>query len=72
MNLRLLREQKGWTQLRLSQESGVSQTYISELEAGKFHATGPILRKLARAIGVTIDELLGDDEPQSRRCAGNH
>ena len=71
MRLKSLREQKTWTQCRLSQESGVSQTYISDLEAGKFQATGPILRKLARALGVTIDELLGDDEPQSRRCAGN-
>lgn len=34
-NLKRLRMAKGWSQTRLAKESGVSQTYISELEAGK-------------------------------------
>ena len=56
--LRSLREQKGWTQTQLAAESGVSQTYISELEAGKSDPTIAIVRKLASALGVSIADLL--------------
>lgn len=58
--LKLLRERKGWSQTRLSKESGVSQTYISELEAGKSKPTVPIAIKLAKALGVSIAELLDE------------
>ena len=53
-----LRETKGWTQTRLAKESGVSQTYISELEAGKSVPTIPIVYKLAVALGVKPSDLL--------------
>lgn len=56
-----LRQAKGWTQTRLSKESGVSQTYISELEAGKSNPTIPIVRKLAAALGVPVGTLLPHD-----------
>lgn len=54
------REQRNWSQTRLAEKSGVSQTYISELEAGKKQPTIPIIKKLAAALGVTVQELLDD------------
>lgn len=59
--LRKLREMKNWSQTRLAKESGVSQTYISELEAGKSAPTIPIVMKLAKALGVSVSELLEED-----------
>jgi len=42
--------------------AGVSQTYISELEAGKKHPTVPIAQKLATALGVSLSGLLNENE----------
>ncbi|MEN6460061.1 MAG: helix-turn-helix transcriptional regulator [Syntrophomonas sp.] len=55
---RLLR---GWSQSRLARESGVSQTYISELEAGKWTPNISVLRKLAAALGVPVSALLDEE-----------
>lgn len=55
-----LRKSRGWTKKQLSIKSGVSQTYISELEAGKKNPTVVILEKLAKALDVDILELLKD------------
>ena len=56
--LKQLRMSKNWSQTRLAKESGVSQTYISELEAGKSVPTVPIALKLASALDVSISRLL--------------
>ncbi|SEJ34009.1 Helix-turn-helix [Propionispira arboris] len=57
-NLAEIRKAKGWSQQELADKSGVSQTYISELEANKKQPTVPIAQKLALALGVSIGELL--------------
>jgi len=54
------REAKGWSQYRLAKESGVSQGRISEIEAGKGSPSLGTLRALAKALGVTLDELAGE------------
>lgn len=59
MKLQQYRQARGWTQSKLSRLSGVSQTYISELEAGKKQPTVTIAHKLAEALGVGLDDLLG-------------
>lgn len=58
MNLKALRQARGWSQTRLARESGVSQTYISDLEAGKSAPTLPLAKRLAVALGVTMDDLI--------------
>ena len=62
--LKILRKAKGWSQNKLSEVSGVSQTYISELEAGKSAPTLPVVKKLAAALGVSVAELL--EEPETK------
>ena len=55
---RLLKE-RGMSQLQLAEKSGVPQGYISELAAGKKkNPSLEALQKLARALGVTVSELL--------------
>ena len=65
MNLEKYRAQKGWSQGLLAEKSGVSQTYISELEAHKKNPTIPIVKRLATALGVSISDLLEDDRPST-------
>jgi transcriptional regulator with XRE-family HTH domain len=59
-NVRRLRM---WTQARLAQEAGVSPTTVSGIETGKIGRPHfGTLGKLARALRVTPEELLGSRE----------
>jgi transcriptional regulator with XRE-family HTH domain len=60
VTLRRLREGKGMSQLQLAKQAKVAQAYISEMEAGDKKNPGiETLRKLAKALGVPVAELLG-------------
>jgi transcriptional regulator with XRE-family HTH domain len=54
------RHRLGWSQARLAGEAGVSRSHISMIEAGHLPGvTADTVRKLAQALGVTSDWLLG-------------
>lgn len=54
------RHRLGWSQARLAGEAGVSRSHISMIEAGHLPGvTADTVRKLAQALGVTCDWLLG-------------
>ena len=58
--LRQLREKRGWSQNELSRQTGVRQALLSELESDKKRdTTGQALKHLARALGVSVDYLVG-------------
>ena len=60
VTLKRLREAKGISQLQLAKQAKVAQGYISEIEAGEKKNLGiETLRKLAKALGVPVTELLG-------------
>src|SRR5215207_2988486 len=52
--LRQIREQAGYSQQDLADESGVSQHTISEIELGRRKPQGRTLRKLAGVLGVEV------------------
>jgi DNA-binding XRE family transcriptional regulator len=57
--IRKLREQQDMTQEQLAKKAGVTQGYIAQLERGlRKNPSLPALRKLARALGVPVTELL--------------
>lgn len=57
--IRELRQARGWTQQDLSDESGLSRSYISRLEMGDIALpSSDRLRALASALGTTTDDLL--------------
>ena len=58
--LKTLREEKGLTQVDLANKAKVERTYIVKLESGdKKNPSLDILKKLAKALGVPVTELLG-------------
>jgi transcriptional regulator with XRE-family HTH domain len=58
--LKTLREEKGLTQVDLANKAQVERTYIVKLESGdKKNPSLDILKKLAKALGVPVTELLG-------------
>ena len=60
--LRVWREYRGMTQGQLAMAVGLkTATHISDLEAGKRKGSGQLWAKLARALNVTIEDILPDE-----------
>ena len=58
--IKTLRESKGLSQKALADAVGVTDAYITMLETGKRkNPSLDVLRKLAKALGVPVTELLG-------------
>ncbi len=64
--VRLARARRGMTRRKLCAESGVSERYVAQLEAGRGNVSVLVLRDLARGLGITPLELLGDAPEASR------
>jgi transcriptional regulator with XRE-family HTH domain len=60
--LRALRQERGTTLARLSEETGISVSTLSRLESGRRKPTLELLLPLAEAHGVQLDELVGAPE----------
>jgi transcriptional regulator with XRE-family HTH domain len=60
--LRYIREQAGYSQQNLADESGVSQHTISEIELGRRKPQGRTLRKLAGVLNVEVRDFYGESE----------
>lgn len=61
-NLQATREAKGWTQVKLSMESGVSQQSITFYESGTRVPSLEVAQKLATVLDTTIDYLIGNED----------
>ncbi len=62
--LKAAREKKGFTQSQLAERSGLQPSAVSHFEAGRRAPSFDNLKKLADALGVAIDYLLGRiDDP---------
>lgn len=60
-NFARIRAEKGLTQERLAEISGLSQQYLSGLEQGKRNPTIVTLFEIATALGVSHVELVTPD-----------
>jgi len=58
--LRLIRARRGMSRRILSQQADISERYIAQMEAGDGNVSILKLRAIARALGVTVTELLGE------------
>jgi len=53
-----LRLRKGWSQAELARQAETSQPYIARLERGQVDPQISTIKKLARALGVPVAELV--------------
>lgn len=67
--VRKLREGRGWTRRDLARESGLSERFLAELEAGQGNISVGRLQDLATALGTSAGELLLSAQPASRVVA---
>lgn len=63
LNMRRLRQSKGWSQEEFAHQAGLHRTYISDLERGARNPTITVVDKLAVALGVPVGALL--DAPET-------
>jgi len=65
---RNLRQQRGMSRKALAQHAQVSERYLAQLEAGKGNCSIVLLRRIARAIGVPVTQLVqeGAEPPLDR------
>src|SRR5271169_7248060 len=56
--VRTLRNQRGMTRKALAQHAKVSERYLAQLEAGLGNCSIVLLRRIARAIGLPVTQLV--------------
>ena len=62
-NLKKLRNKKGWSQERLAREAGISYHTLIKIEQDRIkNPKLETLIKLAKALGVSIDRLVGSQK----------
>lgn len=57
-NLKRIRTKKGMTQGDIVRTLGVSRSFVSNIENGKTNPTLATISKLAKALGVSVEELI--------------
>ena len=57
-NIRRIRKESNLTQEQLSKNSGISRTYIAELEAGKYSPTLKTLTAIVTACGKSVKDVI--------------
>lgn len=60
-NFQKLIAEKGITPYRIAKDTGVSQGSLSDWKNGKSTPRVSALQKIARYLGVKIDDLIGDE-----------
>ena len=57
--VRVWREYRGLTSSALADRARIGQGFVSQIETGKREGTVDTLRKIARALDLTLDDLVG-------------
>jgi DNA-binding XRE family transcriptional regulator len=60
--IKVWREYRGLTQQKLADTAGISKPYLSQIETGKRKGTTEILSMIAKALDVSLDEVIQKTE----------
>jgi transcriptional regulator with XRE-family HTH domain len=63
IRLRSIREKQGVSLRALKKASGVAVATLARIEAGDYNPRLDTLRKLAKALRVTVADLIGETKP---------
>jgi len=58
--IKILRDEKGWTQTELGKLLNVKDSAVSKYESEKIPLTAETLRRLSEIFGVSVDYILGN------------
>ncbi|MFD2368888.1 helix-turn-helix domain-containing protein [Brevibacillus sp. GCM10020057] len=65
--LRFLRKEKGWSQDKLAELSGLHTNYIGQIERGEKNLTIETLYKVTTGLGISLEELFQSIDPKHRQ-----
>jgi len=72
-NIKQLRDNLGWNQAKLAQEAEVTGAALSKIEKGDGRMpTIVVLRKLASALKVPLNEITGEDPVETSEMDDRH
>lgn len=66
--LRQFRQEQGYSLRGLAEKTGMNYVALYRLENGETDPRLRTLRKLARTLGVTVADLIGEGKPARRRA----
>ena len=70
--VRKMRALRGMSRKALAAASGVSERYLAQLESGEGNLSIVLLRRVARATGAPIEDLVSDEPlPANGRCCAS-
>ena len=61
LRLKLLRKQKAWSLEALAERTGLTKSYLSKVERGLSTPSIAVAIRVARALGVDVEELFSDE-----------
>lgn len=60
IQIRILREEKGLSQIELAQRVGISQVCLCRYETGERNPSYRVLKRIADVLGCTVDHLISE------------
>jgi DNA-binding XRE family transcriptional regulator len=54
------RKRAGMTQTALAQKAGITQAFLAQIETGSRDGTVAVLKRISKALGVRIEDLIPD------------
>ena len=61
------RRASGLTQTQLAEQLGIAQQTLAHDEMGRLRVAVALMPPLARALGVTVEDLMGEEAPPAKR-----
>jgi transcriptional regulator with XRE-family HTH domain len=61
------RRASGLTQTQLAEQLGIAQQTLAHYEMGRLRVAVALMPPLARALGVTVEDLMGEEAPPAKR-----
>jgi putative transcriptional regulator len=68
--LKVIRAERNWSQAELAEKLGVSRQTINAIETGKYDPSLPLAFKIARLVGLKIEDIFQLDEDEQTGDSG--
>ena len=60
------RKRKGISQIEVARRADLAPSYLSRIEKGRIHPTFRMASRIASALGMSLDDLLGHSPPRRK------
>ena len=68
--LKVIRAERNWSQADLAERLGVSRQTINAIETEKYDPSLPLAFKVARLVGLKIEDIFFDEQPDEDAAKG--